>query len=159
MHEDHIGKEPTMDLRDTPDLVHLSDAAEDGRWLRLEPARGYRVVAVAGDVWITQAGHIEDYVLHPGQALALDSPGAAIVSAFGRADVEVIAPPAPPGPDPLPIVTAQVLERAQREARRLRAQAVHDMFAAAAGWVRARVHRLGALVDRLAAPSRGHRHC
>jgi hypothetical protein len=149
-----------MDLRATPDLVHLSDTAAGRRSLCLEPARGYRVVAISGEVWITQAGRIEDYVLQAGEALTLDSPGAAIVSSFGPADIEVVAPPAPSVPDRLPIVTAEAMERAQREARRLHAQAVHEIFAAAAGWVRAQARRLGSwAAGSSAAPGTVHRHC
>jgi hypothetical protein len=148
-----------MDLRTTPGLIHLSDAAAGRRSLRLEPARGYRVVAISGEVWITQAGRIEDYVLRAGQALDLDSPGAAVVSSFGPADIEVIAPAASSASERLPIVTAEAVERAQREARRLHAQAVHEIFSAAAAWVWSGARRLGSLIVSPAAPGAVHRHC
>jgi hypothetical protein len=149
-----------MDLRATPDLIHLSDAAPGRGSVRLEPARGYRVVAISGEVWITQAGRIEDYVLRAGEALTLDSPGAAIISSFGLADIEVIAPPAPSVPGRSPMITAETMERAQREARRLHAQAVHEIFAAATAWVWTQARRVGSLAaGSSAAPGAAPRRC
>ena len=81
-----------MDLRATPNLVHLNDTGSGRRMLHLEPALGHRVVALSGSVWITQAGSPEDYVLRAGESLTLDSPGMAVVTSFGPADVEVVAP-------------------------------------------------------------------
>jgi hypothetical protein len=160
MHEDHTAKELVMDLHSTPNLVHLSDDAAGRRSLCLEPARGYRVVAISGEVWVTQAGRIEDFVLQPGEALTLDSSGAAIVSSFGPADVEVIAPRAASATDRVPVVTAEAIDRAQREARRLQAQAVHHAFGAAAAWVRAGIRRLASLITGASAtPRTAPRHC
>jgi hypothetical protein len=125
-----------MDLRATPNLVHLSDTGSGRRLLQLAPAAGYRVVAVSGEVWITQEGRIADYVLRPGEALTLDSPGVAIVTSFGPADIEVIAPPAPAALEWPPAISAVVVEQAQRRAHELRAQVMHDMFAAGAARLR-----------------------
>ncbi len=130
-----------MDLRATPNLIHLTNAAAGRRSLQLDPALGHRVIAVSGELWITQAGHTEDYVLRAGDALTLDSPGMAIVSSFGPADIEVIAPNAPTV-DPFPSFSVDVLERAQREAHRLRAEAMQQTFAAAAAWIRRMMRRL-----------------
>jgi hypothetical protein len=127
-----------MDLRAMPNLVHLSGRQS----LQLEPARGYRVIAICGEVWITQAGRLEDYVLRAGDSLTLDSPGLAIVSAFGTADVEVVAPPAAPAVGGFPEYSVATLERAQREAHRLRAEAMREAFAEAGGWIRNFARRL-----------------
>ncbi len=136
-----------MDLRATPNLVHLSDAGPGQRLLHLTPAAGYRLVAVSGEVWITQAGQIADYVLRAGEALTLDSPGTAIVTSFGPADIEVIAPPAAASLEWPPAVSAEVVEQAQRRAHQLRAQVVHEMFVAAAarirGLIRGALSRIG----------------
>lgn len=121
-----------MDLRATPNLVHLGESGR--RSLQLEVAKGFRVVAVSGDVWVTQAGFIEDYILRPGDALTLDSRGPAIVTSFGPADIEVIAPPAAAF-EPPPRISAAAIERAKYEAHRLRAQAMQEIFGAAAAWV------------------------
>lgn len=143
-----------MDLRATPNLVHLSESGL--RSLQLEPARGHRVVAVSGDVWVTQSGFIEDYILRPGDALTLDSLGRAVVTSFGPADVEVIAPPAAVAFEPSPALTAAAIERAQNEAHRLRAQAMQETFGSAATWV----GRLGRrLFSAFASPGAGRESC
>jgi hypothetical protein len=125
-----------MDLRATPNLVHLSNTGSDRRLLELTPATGYRVVALSGEVWITQAGQLADYVLRPGDALTLDSPGTAIVTSFGPADIEVIAPPAAAPLAWPPAISAEVVEQAQRRAHELRAQVMHELFAAGAARLR-----------------------
>jgi hypothetical protein len=124
-----------MDLRANPNLIHLTDTGSGQRSLHLEPASGYRVIAVSGQVWITQAGRFEDYVLRPGDAVTLDSPGSAIVTSFGPADIEVIAPPAPATLEWPPAISAATIERARERAHALRAQVMHDLVAAAAAWV------------------------
>ena len=67
-----------MDLRATPNLIHLVDSPSGRQSLQLEPARGQRVIVIAGKVWVTQAGDFKDYVLRQGEALTLDSPGMAV---------------------------------------------------------------------------------
>jgi hypothetical protein len=125
-----------MDLHANPNLVHLSSAGPGQRALHLPRASGYRLAVLSGEVWITQTGRIEDYVLRAGDALTLDSPGAAVVTSFGPADVEVIAPAAPPAPAtpaPLPwppAISAETIERAQRQAHELRSQAIDDLLTA-----------------------------
>jgi hypothetical protein len=96
---------------------------------------------VSGEIWITQAGQIADYVLRPGEALTLDSPGTAIVTSFGPADIEVIAPPAAAPPAWPPAISAEVVEQAQRRAHELRAQVMHELFAAGAARLRSLVGR------------------
>jgi Protein of unknown function (DUF2917) len=126
-------KERSMDPRATPNLVHLGGSGR--RSLRLEVAKGFRVIARSGEVWVTQAGFIEDHVLRPGDALTLDSPHPAVVTSFGAADIEVIAPPAARGFEPTPVISLAAIERAQREAHRLRAEYMREMFSTAAGWI------------------------
>ncbi len=132
-----------MDLRATPNLVHLSDSSDRSgggrRSLQLAVAKGHRIVAVSGEVWVTQSGFIEDYVLRRGDAVTLVSDGPAVVTSFGPADIEVVAPPTP-------LTTLDIsldaIERAQQEAHRLRAEAMQEMFGAA--WT-----ALGRLLRRL----------
>lgn len=146
-----------MDLRATPNLVHLGESGR--RSLQLEHARGYRVVAVSGDVWVTQAGFIEDYILRPGQSVNLDSPGPAVVTSFGPADIEVIAPPAAVTFERSPIVTVEAIERARSEANRLRAHAMGELFDTAAGWVGGLARRLVAAVTSPGAGRAPCHHC
>jgi hypothetical protein len=146
-----------MDLRATPNLVHLGESGR--RSLQLQVARGFRIVAVSGEVWVTQAGFIQDYVLRRGDALTLDSPGPAIVTSFGPADIEVIAPPAAVPFEPAPTISVETIERAQREAHRLRAQAMQEMFGAAAAWVWSLGRRLVSAVIHSGAASGTRRHC
>jgi hypothetical protein len=124
-----------MDLRANPNLIHLTATGSGQRSLHLEPASGYRVIAVSGEVWITQAGRLKDHVLRPGDAVTLDSPGSAIVTSFGPADIEVIAPPAPATLEWPPAISAATIERARERAHELRAQFMHDLFAAGAAWL------------------------
>jgi Protein of unknown function (DUF2917) len=145
-----------MDLRATPKLVHLSQSGR--RSLRLEAAKGYRIVAVSGEVWVTQTGFIEDYVLRPGDALTLDSPGQAVVTSFGPADIEVIAPPVAAF-EPPPKLSYTTIERAQHEAHRLRAQAMREMFGAASAWVQRLGHRLISAVKSSGTATGACQHC
>lgn len=144
-----------MDLRATPNLVHLSESGR--RSLLLEVAKGFRVVAVSGDVWVTQAGFIEDYILRPGDALTLDSGGPAVVTSFGPADIEVIAPPA--AFEPPPTISAATIERARSEAHRLRAAAMQELFGAAAAWVWGLGRRLASAVTSPGAAGGTRQHC
>jgi hypothetical protein len=76
------------------------------------------------------------------------------------ADIEVIAPPAPSVFNQSPMITAETMERAQREARRLHAQAVHEIFAAATAWVWTQARRVGSLAaGSSATPGAAPRHC
>jgi len=57
---------------------------------RLFPARGATEVRVeSGVAVVTQAGHAEDYVLEPGQALRLTGPGLAVIWALEAARVVI----------------------------------------------------------------------
>lgn len=134
-----------MDLRATPNLVHLSEFGSGRRWLQLDPGRGHRVVAICGEVWITQAGHSEDYVLRAGEALTLQTPGMAMVSPFGSADVEVVAPASATTPGAVPEIGPDVYQRARLDAHQLRAEAMQRMFSAAGAWI-------GRLARRLLSP-------
>ena len=145
-----------MDLRATPNLVHLSESGR--RSLQLEVAKGFRVVAVSGDVWVTQAGFIEDYILRPGGEVTLESRGPAVVTSFGPADIELIAPTPAAVFEPPQSISAEAIERAKYEAHRLRAQAMQDIFGAATAWAGSLGRRLvSAVTAGVAGGTR--RHC
>jgi hypothetical protein len=56
---------------------------------RIEQAAGLEVSCVRGAIWITQARDPRDVVLMPGQSVALDRPGLAVVYAFQDAVITV----------------------------------------------------------------------
>ncbi len=145
-----------MDLRATPNLVHLSESGQ--RSVQLQTAKGFRVVAISGDVWVTQAGFVEDYILRPGDALTLESHGPAVVTSFGPADVEVVAPHGRlPVLEPSTALTPEVIERARSDAHRLRAQAMQDAFSAAAAWLRSLGRRAVEAAQSIAVAGDSHR--
>ena len=156
-----------MDLRATPNLVHLNDSSDRSRFdrsdgggrrsLQLAVAKGYRLVAVSGEVWVTQSGFVEDHVLRRGDAVTLVSNGPAVVTSFGPADIEVIAPPStlPSAPG----ISIDAIERAQQEAHRLRAQAMQEMFSAAWAALGRGGRRLISAVWGVAAAGRARQPC
>ena len=117
-----------MDIRGTPNLVHLTDAVPGGRILRLPDARGHRIVGLSGDVWITEEGRQEDIILRAGDAITLQTNGTALVMAFDSADVEVVPPPAPEDRTATWIDAAENFEAYEQTAHRLRAKAFRDAF-------------------------------
>jgi len=64
------------------DLLLGARRLTKGRILRVHHALGHRVECVSGSLWITQDGDPRDFVLEPGEGLAFDRPGDALVSAF-----------------------------------------------------------------------------
>ena len=51
--------------------------------LRLTDARGTRVRAVAGTLWLTIDGDLRDLVLQAGQSLVIDTPRRVLVTTLG----------------------------------------------------------------------------
>jgi hypothetical protein len=144
MHKDHARKESTMDIRGTPHLVHLTAALPGSRLLRLPDGRGHRIASLSGDVWITEQGRQEDVILRAGEAVTLQSPGTALVMAFGSADIEVVPPPAR---DDLTAAWADAVEHFEayeHSAKRLRAQAFADVIATVGCSVRRIARRIAA---------------
>jgi Protein of unknown function (DUF2917) len=140
-----------MDIRGTPHLVHLTVALPDARILRVPDARGHRIVSLSGDVWITEEGRQEDIILHAGDAVALQSPGTALVMAFDSADVEIVPPPAPADLTPAWVGAVDHVEQYERTARRLRAEAFGEMAKALGGAVRRIGQRIAAALGGKAA--------
>jgi len=91
-----------------------------------------------------------------GMLMASGSPGSALAYQLGsgapepylmRRNMATMASPDPTPPparafEPTPVITLAAIERAQREAHRLRAQYMQEMFSAAAAWVWSLGHRL-----------------
>jgi hypothetical protein len=57
--------------------------------LCLAGGRGLAVCCLAGELWVTQHGDRKDVVLAPGEQLALDRPGLAVVQALTPARLAV----------------------------------------------------------------------
>lgn len=147
-----------MDIHGTPNLHHLSASAPDARFLRLPRARGYRIVSLSGDVWITEQDRQDDIILRAGDAVTLESTGTAIVMALNSADIEVVPPPAPEDVSAAWIDAVEHFEEYDQAARRLRAQAFLDVAASIACNVRSLGRRIVAALGGRAvspAPCRG----
>ena len=129
-----------MDKFAGPKLYHLDRALPERRVLRLTHARGTRIVAVAGDLWVTEDGRYDDVVLAPGESAALERDGMAMITTFDSADVEIV-PPATveTGLYERPSIDAELVERHTRSARHMRAQAMAAAFADAVEWVRGKL--------------------
>lgn len=61
--------------------VELEECLDKGQ-LRLLPAREHSVLCLAGQLWVTRDGDIEDYILGPGQRLAIGRHDQAAVQAL-----------------------------------------------------------------------------
>jgi hypothetical protein len=119
-----------MDYSATPNLVHLSPATPGHRALRIAKPHGYRVVALTGELWLTQHRRLEDVILRAGESYAIEGPGLALVTAFESSDVEVI-PPAGATPGRALSLANVDFAGYERKARRMRAEAAHALFAGA----------------------------
>ncbi|NUZ08146.1 DUF2917 domain-containing protein [Piscinibacter koreensis] len=63
----------------------LSAAArtlKKGRTDRIDQPRGERIECLAGCLWVTQDGDLRDRVVERGEAIVLDRPGTALISAL-----------------------------------------------------------------------------
>ena len=65
--------------------VHL----EKGQMFSQSSRHDARIVSVRGVLWVTREGDVRDYVLEPGQAVAVAPRRKAVVSALTAADVRV----------------------------------------------------------------------
>ncbi|MGB8437210.1 MAG: DUF2917 domain-containing protein [Burkholderiales bacterium] len=133
-----------MDNRGTPHLVHLTAALPGSRLLPLPDGRGHRIVSLSGDVWITEQGRQEDIILRAGEAVMLQSPGTALIMAFGSADIEVVPPPAREDLSAAWTDAVEHFEEYEHSARRLRAQAFSDAMSAIGRNVLRIAHRITA---------------
>jgi len=120
-------------------LYHLEGSLPERRVLKLQHARGARIVSVAGDVWITEDGRYDDVVLATGESTILEHDGMTMITPFGSADVEVVLPIAESVRWARPKIDIELVQRHATAARRLRAQAMAGMFTRAVEWVRARL--------------------
>jgi hypothetical protein len=73
-------------------IVRGPVAMPRGSLLRIVDGRGILVRVLNGVVWITQDGSSADHVLQPGEKFRLDRDGLAIVQAFRRSALTLMAP-------------------------------------------------------------------
>jgi len=142
-----------MDIRGTPHLVHLSSALPETRLLRVPHAHGHRITSLSGDIWVTEQGRPQDIILRPGESVTLQSPGTALVMAFGSADIEVVPPPAREDLTAAWVDVAENFERYDHAARRLRAEAFREITATVACKVRYAARRIAAFLGAAVAPT------
>lgn len=118
----------------------------ENQMLRIRDGQGRRVAVVQGMAWVTQDGDPHDVILASGESYTFDRPGLAIVNAFSSTAVlvleyglvaELVAPGTPVAasgrpshrPDPFrrPRISALGYEQLEREARRMRAEAISSL--------------------------------
>lgn len=65
-------------------MVHPADVEKslDKRRLLVLPARKQHVHCLSGELWITRDGDIKDYILEPGQQMAVSADAQAVVYAL-----------------------------------------------------------------------------
>ena len=64
-------------------------ALEAGQVLSLDDAKGHRIVARAGTVWITEEGSRKDHIVGPGDTLIVARPGRTVVQALDAAWISI----------------------------------------------------------------------
>jgi hypothetical protein len=62
-----------------------------GQLLRIDGARGMLLRVEAGSAWLTQSRDAADYCLRAGDAVMLNGEGAALISAFDRCCLALVA--------------------------------------------------------------------
>jgi len=132
----------------------------EGQVLRLRDAAGRHLTVVHGDVWITQLSEPRDPVLGAGETFRFERDGLSLVQPLGGPAVVLLEAGLVPEDD-VPAresVSARARwlihsESFQREAHRLRAEAIAAMFAAAARRMNAVAAALWSGLQRLARAS------
>lgn len=129
-----------MDRSTGSRLRHLDQAVRGRSVLKIERARGARVVCIAGEVWITEDGRQDDVVLSAGESTVLERAGLAMITPLGSADVEIECPDKAAETRLRPTTgDTAYTEDYVLAVRRMRAQAMAGVFADAIRWLRARV--------------------
>jgi hypothetical protein len=69
---------------------------QQGEILPLERARGVRITAVEGTLWVTEEHDPVDVVLEAGESHAVETAGRTLVQAMGRSRLSLESPGAQP---------------------------------------------------------------
>jgi hypothetical protein len=73
--------------------LHYAGIQLDAKgFLTLRAARGTQVLCLEGELWVTQDGDREDYLVRPGETLAIATDGPAIVQATRSARLLLLEP-------------------------------------------------------------------
>ena len=64
-------------------------ALEAGQVLSLDDARGMRIRAKAGTVWVTEEGDLDDHIVGPGGSLVIAHDGRTVVQAMGHSWIAI----------------------------------------------------------------------
>ncbi len=86
-----------MERRGTAPCIALAP----GQLLTLDGARGARIVAREGTLWVTEEGDPADHIVRAGESRVLRGRGRALVEALRRAWVAIAAPGVEARPEPL----------------------------------------------------------
>jgi hypothetical protein len=62
--------------------------------IRLNEARGTRVLCLHGIIWITSPGNRDDIFLEAGEAYRIERSGNSLVESIGNGSIRITAPPA-----------------------------------------------------------------
>jgi hypothetical protein len=82
----------------TRDLTPAATPLRKGDILRLSGARGQRIEALHGELWITIDHDLRDIVLAGGEGFTVDRDGDTLISALDDASLVVLAPERVPAP-------------------------------------------------------------
>ncbi len=74
-----------MDLRRDDPVLTL----RTGEVLTLDDAKGLRIDARVGTVWVTEENDYEDHIVAAGDALVIDKPGRTVVQALAPAWISI----------------------------------------------------------------------
>jgi hypothetical protein len=53
-------------------------------------ARGTQISSAGGNLWITQQGDLEDYLLHPGENVKISRKGTVLIQGFPNARLRIL---------------------------------------------------------------------
>ena len=80
----------------TTDLTFAAIPLRKGEIRRLHNAKGQRIEALSGALWVTIDNDPRDIVVEPGAGFSVDKNGDTLVSAMADARFVLLAPVAPP---------------------------------------------------------------
>lgn len=66
-------------------------ALEAGQVVTLDDAKGLRILARSGAVWITEEGDPKDHIVGPGDTLTVAHPGRTVIQALQAAWISITA--------------------------------------------------------------------
>jgi DUF2917 family protein len=85
MHDKHQARSLAMQLNVTAPLLAL----ETGQVLTLDDAKGMRILARVGTVWVTEENDRDDHIVAAGDALIVAHPGRTVIQALKPAWISI----------------------------------------------------------------------